>query len=104
MKRGKCAKFANGAFPPAGPEKMRHTKHFLDGGRRERGLAQMMAERRDEAATGGTTDPRRGRYRKGAIEEPLLLALERVPGLATGDRELEARDGDQPVLEDGTNG
>ena len=32
MKRGKCAKCTNGAFPSAGPEKMRQTKHFLDGG------------------------------------------------------------------------
>jgi len=37
MKRGKCVKCTNGAFPSARPWKMRQTKHFLDGGwRRDR--------------------------------------------------------------------
>jgi hypothetical protein len=32
MNHRKCAKCANGAFPSAGPEKMRQTLHFLDRG------------------------------------------------------------------------
>ena len=57
----------------------------------------MLAERRDEAVSGGAIDPQSGRYRKGAIEEPLKEALAQVPGLPTGVRDFEIRDGERLV-------
>ena len=59
----------------------------------------MLAERREEAGRGGIQDPQTGRYRKGAIEEPLKEALERMQDLPPGKRDLEIRDGDRLVLE-----
>jgi len=60
-------------------------------------LGRMLADRREEAGTGGVRDPQTGRYRKGAIEEPLKEALERAQGLPPGSRDLEIRDGDRLV-------
>ena len=37
----------------------------------------------------GALDPPSGRYRKGYIEEPLMAALARIPGLPAPERELE---------------
>ena len=56
-------------------------------------ITPMLAERRADAESGGARDPVTGRYRKGAIEEPLRLALSRIEGLPEGDREFEIRDG-----------
>jgi hypothetical protein len=55
-------------------------------------LPAMLTEREQEMTSGGALDPATGRYRKGAIEEPLRAALERVPGMSAGDRECEIRD------------
>jgi ATP-dependent helicase YprA (DUF1998 family) len=60
-------------------------------------LQQMLVERREEAGTGAIQDPPTGRYRKGAIEEPLRQALERIPDVPPGSRNLEIRDGDRLV-------
>jgi type IV secretion system protein VirD4 len=47
-----------------------------------------------EENEGGGVDPSSGRYRKGYIEEPLMAALARIPGLPLPERELE-------IVEDG---
>jgi hypothetical protein len=49
-----------------------------------------------DGGEGGVLDPSSGsgRYRKGYIEEPLMAALARIPGLPLPDRELE-------IVEDG---
>jgi len=60
-------------------------------------LGKMLTERREEAGTGGVQDPQTGRYRKGAIEEPLKEALQRIADLPLGVRDLEIRDGDRLV-------
>ena len=54
-------------------------------------LPGMLAERTTEMALGSELDPATGRYRKGAIEEPLRAALDRVPGMPPGDRECEIK-------------
>lgn len=46
-----------------------------------------------EGAGIGASDPCNGRYRKGYIEEPLMAALARIPGLPSPERELEIVDG-----------
>ncbi len=72
---------------------------FLDRpvGEGARLLGEMLAARRDEAGSGGVIDPQTGRYRKGAIEEPLKEALARVPGLPAGVRDFEIHDGGRLV-------
>jgi hypothetical protein len=62
-----------------------------------RRLGTMLVERLKEASSGGVIDPQTGRYRKGAIEEPLREALARVPGLPEGVRDYEIRDGERLV-------
>jgi hypothetical protein len=57
-------------------------------------LPGMLVEREREMISGGEMDPATGRYRRGAIEEPLRAALDRIPGLPAGDRDFEvAEDG-----------
>lgn len=56
-----------------------------------------MEDRQEEARQGGAPDPTTGHYRKGAIEEPLRLALERIHDLPTADRDYEIRDGDRLI-------
>jgi len=60
-------------------------------------LGRMLAERREEAGRDRVRDPQTGRYRKGAIEEPLKEALERIQDLPQGKRDLEIYDGDRLV-------
>jgi hypothetical protein len=60
-------------------------------------LDRMLTERREEAGRDGVQDPQTGRYRKGAIEEPLRAAIERIQDLPPGKRDLEIRDGDRLV-------
>jgi len=55
-------------------------------------LDRMLRDRAGEATTGGAVDSKTGRYRKGAIEEPLAAALAAIPGLPAPDREHEVRD------------
>ena len=55
-------------------------------------LQRMLAERTEEMHSGGADDPASGRYRKGAIEEPLREALERSAEMPPGDRACEIRD------------
>jgi hypothetical protein len=55
-------------------------------------LRGMLTEREAEMGSGGAVDPATGRYRKGAIEEPLRAALDRVGRVPAGDREYEVRD------------
>jgi superfamily II DNA/RNA helicase len=64
----------------------------VERGALERTLAAMLSARAAEARTGGETDPVTGRYRKGFIEEPLLLALRDQPGLPEPRRDSEIRD------------
>jgi type IV secretion system protein VirD4 len=47
----------------------------------------------DEEGGGVALDASSGRYRKGYIEEPLMSALARIPGLPSPERELEIVDG-----------
>jgi hypothetical protein len=60
-------------------------------------LGRMLTERREEAGRDGVRDPQTGRYQKGAIEEPLKAALERIQNLPPGKRDLEIREGDRLV-------
>jgi very-short-patch-repair endonuclease len=55
----------------------------------EPALEAMLTARAKEVRTGGETDPATGRYRKGFIEQPLLLALRDQPGLAEPERDFE---------------
>jgi ATP-dependent helicase YprA (DUF1998 family) len=54
----------------------------------ERTMELMLAARAEEASTGGETDPATGRYRKGFIEEPLVLALRKQAGLPEPQRDF----------------
>ncbi len=73
------------AEPPVTPER-------ATSGSAAKSLERMLAERATEAGASGVRDPKTGRYRRGAIEEPLAAALAKVPDLPTPNRDYEARD------------
>ncbi|NLH11073.1 MAG: DEAD/DEAH box helicase [Holophagae bacterium] len=55
-------------------------------------LGKMLGERAAEAGRGDGVDPKKRRYRKGFIEEPLAAALGRISDLPAPNREREIKD------------